>query len=64
MAVVDYGLIDSLGKAKASLTDSLQQFADKLGQTLQKAVDDISSLEVLTYTADDMGGVTYEFTSL
>ena len=57
---VDYGLIDTLGKAKSNLTNSLQQFADKLGETLQKAVDDISSLEVLTYTTDDMSGVTYE----
>ena len=59
-AAVDYGLMETIGKAKAGLTDSLQKFADKLGETLQKAVDDISSLEVLTYTADDMSAVTYE----
>ena len=59
-AAVDYGLLDSLSKAKADLTDSLQQFADKLGHTLQKAVDDITSLEVLTYVSDDLNGVTYE----
>ena len=59
-AVVDYGLIETIGKAKAGLTDSLQKFADRLGETLQKAVDDISSLEVLTYTADDLNDVKYE----
>lgn len=60
MTAVDYGLIDSLGKARANLADSLQQFAQKLGQTLQKTVDDVASLEVLTYTSDNMSGVTYE----
>jgi hypothetical protein len=59
-APLDTGLLDSLGQTKASLTDSLQQFADKLGQTLKKTIDDDTRLEVLTYTTDNMSGVKYE----
>ena len=59
-AQVDYGLLDSLNKAKSDLTTSLQEFANKLGKMLEKAIDDLTSLEVLTYTSDDMGSVTYE----
>jgi hypothetical protein len=56
--VLDYGLRDSLSQARARLSSSVQQFADKLGQTLEKAVDDAATLEVFTYVSDDMTKVT------
>jgi hypothetical protein len=57
---VDYGLGDTLKKAQTALSDSLQQFADKLGQTLQKIVDEVTTLEVSTYVSEDMSGVEYK----
>lgn len=61
-APVDYGLFDSdaVKQARARLTNSLQQFADKLGGALEQAIDNASSLEVSTYVAGDMAGVTYD----
>ena len=58
---VDYGIMDSLKQAQASLTNALQQFSEKLCETLKKAIDDVSSLEVATYVSDDMSTVTYDF---
>jgi hypothetical protein len=59
---VDYGLFDSdaVKQARARLTNSLQQFADRLGGALEQAIDNASSLEVSTYVADDLAGVTYD----
>ena len=57
---IDYGLLDPLKRVEARLTDALQQFADKLGQTLEKAIDNVTSLEVSTYVSDSMHDVTYE----
>jgi len=60
---VDFGLFDALKPTQERLTNALLQFADKLGETLKKAIDDASSLEVSTYVSDDMQGVTYDFTT-
>lgn len=58
----DYGLFDSdaVKQARARLTSSLQQFADRLGGALEQAIDNASSLEVSTYVSDDLAGVTYD----
>ena len=42
------------------VTNALQRFADKLGQTLEQAIDDATSLEISTYVSDDMSGVSYD----
>ncbi len=62
-ATVDYGLFDAAGlkEARDRLTRSLQQFAQKLGQVMEKAVDDATTLEVRTYVSDDMTRVTSNF---
>ncbi len=60
-AAVDFGMLDSLKQTKVSLTSALRQFSDKLGKTLEKAVDDVTSLEVATYVSDDMDGVKYDY---
>jgi hypothetical protein len=62
-AALDYGLTDSLRQARDRLTQSVSQFADKLGKTLEKAVDDAATLEVYTYVSDDMSQVSRDFAS-
>jgi hypothetical protein len=57
---VDFGLLDPLKQAQARLTTALQQFADKLGESLKTAIDEVTSLEVATYVSDDMVEVTYD----
>jgi len=59
-AAVDYGLFDSTGlkEAGARLSNSVQEFAQKLGRILEKTVDDATTLEVSTYVSDDMTRVT------
>jgi len=57
---VDFGLLDPLREAQKRLTNTLQQFGEKLGEALKKAVDDASSLEVSTYVSDNMSNVTYD----
>jgi hypothetical protein len=40
------------------LTDSLREFTDQLAKSLEKAATDITTLEVKTYTTDDLSAVT------
>ncbi|HTP08152.1 MAG TPA: hypothetical protein VMP08_07875 [Anaerolineae bacterium] len=42
---------------RTSLTDSIKNFTSQLADSLKKAADDISSLEVVTYTSDDLKAV-------
>ena len=56
---VDFGVLDGLKTAQERLTSALQQFADKLGESLKKAFEDVSTLQVSTYVSDNMAGVTY-----
>jgi hypothetical protein len=44
---------------RTSLTDSIKKFTGELANSLKRAADDISSLEVITYSADDLNKVTY-----
>jgi hypothetical protein len=46
---------------RASLTDSIKNFTSQLAESLKKAADDISSLEVITYSTDDLSKVTYNY---
>jgi hypothetical protein len=57
--MVDYGLGDDLRGATDKLRESLKTFADKLGDLLQRTVDDVTRLEVATYVAGDMTVVSY-----
>jgi hypothetical protein len=58
----DYGIVDAsvLKQAEIRLTGALQRFAEKLGQTLEQAIDDATSLEVSTYVSDQMTDVSYD----
>ncbi len=42
---------------REGLTDSIKNFTSQLADSLKKAADDISSLEVVTYTSDDLKAV-------
>jgi hypothetical protein len=46
---------------RSSLTDSIKNFTGQLAESLKKAADDISSLEVITYSTDDLSKVTYNY---
>ncbi len=42
---------------RSSLTDSIKKFTNELADSLKKAAEDISSLEVVTFTSDDLKAV-------
>ena len=46
---------------RSSLTDSIKQFTTELADSLKRAAADISSLEVITYSTDDLNQVTYNY---
>ncbi len=46
---------------RSSLTDSIKKFTSELADSLKRAADDISSLEVITYSTDDLSKVTYSY---
>jgi hypothetical protein len=56
----EFGMLDSLKDVRERLTETLEQFAERLSEAVQKAVGDASTLEVTTFVAEDMDGVKYE----
>jgi hypothetical protein len=50
----EFGIMDSLSDVRLHLTEAVKQFADNLGRTLTKVIDDASTLQVSTYVIDDM----------
>jgi hypothetical protein len=53
LAATEFGLRDQWSK----LTDSIRQFANELADALAEAAGDITSLEVRTYTTNDLQGL-------
>jgi acylphosphatase len=51
----------ALGQERSNLADSLKGFVSELAKSLSQAADDISSLEVATYTSGDLEGVKYDY---
>ncbi len=51
----------ALGQERTSLADALKNFTHELAQALAKAADDVSSLEVATYTSGDIQTVEYDY---
>ncbi len=47
------------GAAVSKLTAALQEFAEHLGTTLKRVIEDAAHLEVKTYVADDLASVNY-----
>jgi hypothetical protein len=56
---IDYGLGD-LFRGKDGEPSALAKFIDKMGETLQNAVSEATTLKVMTYTSGDMDKVTYD----
>jgi hypothetical protein len=57
-----FGLFGNNGKiaeAAQKLTESLQEFADQIGNTLKQVLEDAAHLDVETYVADDLSSVNY-----
>jgi hypothetical protein len=59
-AEVDFGLLDGIRQARERLTSTLQGVAQSLGAALERAVDDVTVLEVATYTSDDISSTAYD----
>ena len=51
----------ALAQERTSLADSLKNFTSELATALSKAADDISSLEVATYSSDNLEAVKYDY---
>jgi hypothetical protein len=52
----DFGIMDSLSDARTRLANAVNQFAESLGRTLTRVIDDASTLQVSTYVIDEMPG--------
>ena len=59
-APVSYGLFDSTKEALGNVGNSLQQLAQKLGDVLLAAIQDVSTLKVSTYVSDNLEQVKLE----
>jgi hypothetical protein len=51
---VDFGLFDSAGTVASSVSNSMQQFMQKLGKFMGDAIDNAATLHVSTYTSTTM----------
>jgi hypothetical protein len=51
----------ALDQERTSLAQSLKDFTSELARALGRAADDISSLEVTSYTSDDLESVKYDY---
>jgi len=51
----------ALGQERTGLAESLKKFTRELATALGKAAADVSSLEVATYTSDDLETVKYDY---
>jgi hypothetical protein len=62
---VDFAIWDRLAakETKEKIVSSFQKFVQKLGQVLEAALDDATTLEVSTYVSDDMTKVTGDIKS-
>ncbi len=61
-SAASFGLFGGGGKvaeAAQKLTESLQEFADQIGDTLKQVLEDAAHLDVETYVADDLSSVNY-----
>src|SRR5919206_681072 len=59
-ASTDYGLLDPLRDARTGLASAFQEFVSRLGTSLQRVLDDASTVEVATFTSEDMQGVSID----
>ncbi|MGH8929759.1 MAG: hypothetical protein ACRDZO_03735, partial [Egibacteraceae bacterium] len=59
-ADVDFGLRDGMRQARERLIAAMQTLTENLGGVLERAVDNVTVLEVATYVTDDLAAATYD----
>ncbi|MCX6631149.1 MAG: C25 family cysteine peptidase [Candidatus Solibacter sp.] len=57
---VQFGLLDPLRDAQSTLSSTLQDVVQRIGESLQKAVENLTTTEILTYVSDNLPDVKYE----
>jgi Peptidase family C25 len=57
-AELDYALLDGVRRTRERLVAALQDLADNVGAALERAVDNLTVIEVATYVSDDLSTVT------
>jgi hypothetical protein len=57
---IPFGLADSLRDKQSKLASTLHDVVQRIGESLQKAVENLTTTEVLTYVSDDLPNVKYE----
>lgn len=62
-ADVDFALRDGMRQARERLISALQTLTESLGGALERAVENVSVLEVATYVSDDLTAATYDKTT-
>jgi hypothetical protein len=56
----EFGLTDDLYGAMENLRLALQNFANKVGDILNRTVDEVTRVEVVTYVSDDIKSVQFD----
>jgi Peptidase family C25 len=57
-AELDYALLDGVRRTRERLVAALQDLAENVGTALERAVDNLTVIEVATYVSDDLSTVT------
>jgi hypothetical protein len=59
-AELDYALLDGVRRTRERLVAALQDLAENVGQALERALDNLTVIEIATYVSDDPSTVTYD----
>jgi hypothetical protein len=59
-AELDYALLDGVRRTRERLVAALQDLAENVGTALERAVDNLTVIEVATYVSDDLSTVARE----
>jgi hypothetical protein len=59
-AEAQFGLADSLRDKQSELAATLHDVVQRISESLQKAIENLTTTEVLTYVSDDLPNVKYE----
>jgi hypothetical protein len=55
-----FGVVDTLQAARDQISSALRQLAQRFGEAVQQAVEQLTTLEVATYVSDNLAAVKYE----
>jgi hypothetical protein len=62
-AELDYALVDGVRRTRERLASALRDLAESMGAALERAVDNLTVVEVATYVSDDLSTVAYDSAS-